>query len=77
MLAVVWRVGEDKVVFYLMHWDETEYVGTYCEKLFHIEFCGCLTDKLDAVVVFIDGSDTRATSGNQFVGDVASSCEKV
>ena len=58
MFAIVWRVGEDEVVFHLMHWDETEYVGAYCEKLFHIEFRGCVADEFDTVVILIDGSDS-------------------
>ena len=62
MLTVVRRVGEDEVVFCLMHRQKPENIRLYYRSLIHIQLVGCLADKSNAVLVFVDGGHSWAAS---------------
>ena len=62
MFAVVRRVGEDEVVLHRMLVQKTENIGADDKQLLHIEFVGCLSNKLHATKVLVDGHDLGATS---------------
>ena len=77
MLAIVRRIGKDKVVFCLMVGEKAEHVGAHGKKFVHAEFECRFADELDTAEIKVDRGHLGAAARDKLIGDVAGAGKKV